>query len=204
MRLVDSDPGILTFAGENIRSNGLVPQCQAINADILARGFPDAATGLAGWADAVLTNPPFADPDRARPSPVDRKARAHVLAGDLDGWIKGALACLRPKGDLVIIHRADALGALLAALDRRFGNLHLRFIHPRHGMPAHRLLLKATVGSRAPLTVLPPLVLHLEGAGFTPEAAAIHRGEARLTWTSKRKGAAPLGAAPLNGSAVQD
>jgi tRNA1(Val) A37 N6-methylase TrmN6 len=46
--------------------------------------------------------------------------------------------------------------------------------------PAIRLLLSGTKGSRAPLTILPPVVLNGPDGRFTPEAEALHRGEATL------------------------
>jgi tRNA1(Val) A37 N6-methylase TrmN6 len=52
-------------------------------------------------------------------------------------------------------------------------------IHPRAGEPAHRIIVRGVKGSRAPLRILPGLMLH-EGAGFTPLVEALHRGEAVL------------------------
>jgi len=47
---------------------------------------------------------------------------------------------------------------------------------------ASRILVSGIRGSRAPLEILPPLVLHGPDGRFTPEAEAIHRGEAALGW----------------------
>jgi tRNA1(Val) A37 N6-methylase TrmN6 len=46
--------------------------------------------------------------------------------------------------------------------------------------PAIRFLLNGTKGSRAPLSVLPPLILNDADGRFTPEAQALHKGEADL------------------------
>jgi tRNA1(Val) A37 N6-methylase TrmN6 len=43
--------------------------------------------------------------------------------------------------------------------------------------PATRLILRGRKGSRAPLTLAPPLILHA-GGRFTPRAEALHRGAA--------------------------
>ena len=48
------------------------------------------------------------------------------------------------------------------------------------GKPARRALLRAKQGSRSPATILPPLVLHTEGLGFSEAAQAVLRGSAAL------------------------
>jgi len=182
VQLIDKSADILGYCRQNIAGNGLSERAICIEADCLSRDFPAREACLSGWADVVLTNPPFALADAVRASPTPLRAEAHVLAGTLEGWVKAALKCLVPRGQLVMIHRADALPAILTALQGRFGGATVRFVHPRAGEPAHRLLIRATRGSRAPLMVLPPLVLHQADGRFTPEAAALHAGEAVLGW----------------------
>ena len=60
------------------------------------------------------------------------------------------------------------------------GSLEIRFVHPHADRPAIRVLLSGVKGSRAPLTILPPLVLNGPDGRFTPQAEALHRGEATL------------------------
>lgn len=174
--LVDCDPAILAIAAGNITANHLENRCRTVAADVFSGEFPDVDSGLKDWADVLLTNPPFAAPGRGTASPDAGRARAHVIAGTLEGWVKAALRCLRPGGTLVMIHRADATGEILAVLARRFGGVRLRFVHPRAGEPAHRVLVSSRKGTRAPLAVLPPLVLHNAEGQFTVEAADIHAG----------------------------
>lgn len=182
VRLVDRDAAVLDLAGRNILANGLAARCVAVSADAFAKTAPDLGLPGDGRADVVLTNPPFDEAGTVRVSPVAGRAAAHVLEGDLDGWIVAGLRMLRPAGRIVVIHRADALERLLAAMKGRFGGVVLRAVHPRADAPAARLLLCATAGSRAPLKLLPPLVLHGPGGGFTPEADALHTGKASLGW----------------------
>ncbi len=56
----------------------------------------------------------------------------------------------------------------------------IRFVHPDADRPAIRFLLSGVKGSRAPLTILPPLVLNGPDGRFTSQAEALHRGEAIL------------------------
>ena len=93
--------------------------------------------------------------------------------------MRAVAALTRPGGRLALIHRADHLGEALGACEGRFGALSVLPIHPRAGEAAHRIILRGIKGSRAPLRILPGLMLH-EGAGFTPLVEALHRGEAAL------------------------
>ena len=43
-------------------------------------------------------------------------------------------------------------------------------LHPRQGVPAHRVIVQGVKGSRGPLQLLPGFVLHAEGNAFTPAA----------------------------------
>lgn len=175
--LIKRDADMARLAVGNAIRNGLSDRVAVREAD---------AFRLAGEADlreafdAVLTNPPFFKAEEVRVSPNLQRAGAHVLEASLDDWLRNAVTILAPKGQLVVIHRADALEALLSAASRRVGGIRLRFIHPEAGTPAIRVLLAGRKGSRAPLAVLPPLVLNGRDGAFTPEVAALHRGEACL------------------------
>jgi tRNA1(Val) A37 N6-methylase TrmN6 len=136
-----------------------------------------------------MTNPPFADPDRSRTSPVAGKRSAHVMP-KLDGqtgpdrlaaWIQASLALLAPGGTFLMIHRSDALPDILAAFGRRIGAVRILPIHPQKGREANRILVRGKKGSRAPLSLAPGLVLQDQGR-FTPLAEAIHHGDALIDW----------------------
>jgi len=135
-----------------------------------------AEAGLASSSfDHALMNPPFHDEGSVRASPSTSRARAHVLGGEgLDGWFRAAAALVRPGGTLAVILPASRLGELLAGMVRRFGGLAVLPIAPRPDEAAIRVLARGVKGSRAPLAVLPPLVLHeAEGNGFSPPARAL-------------------------------
>jgi tRNA1(Val) A37 N6-methylase TrmN6 len=104
-------------------------------------------------------------------------------ASDLPLWIAAAATLLKRNGALVLIHRPEALSHLLASLGPAFGAIALRPIHPRADKAATRLLVLARKGARAPLTIVPPLVLHEAEGTFTKIAAAIHQGEIELPFT---------------------
>jgi tRNA1(Val) A37 N6-methylase TrmN6 len=184
--LVEIDPELTALAKGNAERNGLQERTRVLRLDVLnPRERRDA--GLAEPASCVVTNPPFFDANAVRASPDEGKARAHVLAGaeagaTLADWIQASLAMLAPGGRFVMIHRPEALSAILAAIGRRLGALALLPVHPTIGASAHRLLVSGVKGSKAPLRIAPGLVLHGADGRLSAEADAIHRGERLIDW----------------------
>ena len=173
--LVERDFALAELARANAALNGVA--AEVIEADVLSPGREREAAGLRpDTYDCVLTNPPFFEAGRYRPSPDPGKASAHGFAAEgLDGWIRTCAGILRPGGRLGMIHRADALPRILAVLGGRFGQITVRPVQAKAGEPAIRILVTATKSSRAPFALAPPLVLHGEDGRFTPEADALHR-----------------------------
>jgi tRNA1(Val) A37 N6-methylase TrmN6 len=180
--LVEIDPGLAALAGETAAANGCGERLHILTRDVREltskpRDFQDAPH------DLVVMNPPFMDARSSRGSPHPGRALAHRMEeSDLAQWIEAAAAMLKPKGSLVLIHRPDGLGAVLAALQPRFGGIALRSVHAHSRRVATRILIFARQGGRAPLVIAPPLILHEEDGKFTSLADAIHRGEAALAF----------------------
>jgi tRNA1(Val) A37 N6-methylase TrmN6 len=185
--LIEIDPETAQLAGLNAVRNGLETRVRVLALDVLKLGERRAA-GLGDQAaDCVVTNPPFFEPGTVRVSPNPGRAGAHVLSredGDatLAAWLRAALALLKPGGRFVMIHRPDALAAILAAVERRLGGLALLPVHPSESARANRILLSGVKGSKAPLRIAPALILHGPDGRLTAEADAIHRGEALIDW----------------------
>ena len=182
--LVEIDPDLCRLAAMNAAANDLGARVDVIRADMLAGTRDRRAAGLAGDSfDLVLTNPPFDDAGRGRPSPDAAKRLAHrSAAGELEAWFAAAADVLRHKGRLVAILRADGLARVLPALSPAFGGITILPVHPREDAAATRILVQAVRGSRAPLAIVPGFVLHGKDGSFTPRAEAVHRGEAAITW----------------------
>ncbi|HEX8167702.1 MAG TPA: methyltransferase [Beijerinckiaceae bacterium] len=181
--LVEREPWLAALCRENAALNGLEARVRVVEADLLAGAAERRGRGLLPQsADVVATNPPFLEAGRARRSPTRLRASAHELPeGGLERWIAAAADLLKAGGRLALIHRADALGACLRHLaPGAFGGVAVRPVQPRSDEPAIRILVSATKGSRAPLRLLPALVLHDATGAFTPEAEAVHRGERLL------------------------
>ena len=186
--LIEIDPGLARLAAANATRNGLAERVRILPIDIRAARARHEAGLADDEAEAVVTNPPFFDYRAVRASSDGGKARAHVFpAGETDGapligWIRASLAILKPGGRFTMIHRPEALGAILEAAGNRIGAVALLPVFPHEGASAHRLLVSGIKGSRAPLRVASALVLHQADGKLTGEADAIHRGEALLDW----------------------
>jgi tRNA1(Val) A37 N6-methylase TrmN6 len=176
---VERDPAAAGLARRNIALNGLEARVEILDGDV---ALPFSQLARAPF-DAVMANPPFFDdPDSLRaPSPERRGA---WMADDgLGAWIGFLLKATCEGGSLTLIHRADRLGDILALLAPKAGSVRIRPVHPFSDQPAKRVLVRAVKTGRAPLQLLPPLVLHdHSGAKHTPQAEAILRGEAALAW----------------------
>ena len=176
--LIEIDTAACALARRNIAENGVADRARVFEADLLDPAARRAAGLCDEQAALVLTNPPFHVAGRTRVSPDPDKARAHVASAPLAEWVRACLALLAPVGEFVMIHRADALAACLASVEGRLGGVAIVPVSPRAGAAAVRILLRGRKGSRAPLSLLAPLVLHEADGSFTPLAQALHRGEA--------------------------
>lgn len=177
--LLEADGAAAELARRNAALNGVGDRVAVVEADLFARALHRPTALRPEAASLVLTNPPFFDAGAVRPSPNPARAAAHVAGPRGHGdWLAAAAALLAPKGRLVMIHRPDALPALLAACEGRLGGVAIRPVLPRDGADAVRILLAGVKGSRAPLRFAAPLVLHGPDGAFTAEAEAIHRGDA--------------------------
>jgi tRNA1(Val) A37 N6-methylase TrmN6 len=158
--LVEIDPRLAELARENAASNGLPANIVVLDVASSAEDF--AGAGLPpDSADAVLMNPPFNDPARHRSSPDKARKIAHVATDTtLACWIHAARRTLKSGGVLTLIWRADALGEILAALDRGFGSLGILPVHGDAEAPAIRVLVRAIKGGRAPAALYPGLMLN--------------------------------------------
>jgi tRNA1(Val) A37 N6-methylase TrmN6 len=175
---LELQPRLAEIARENAVLNGVADRLHIEEGSVLA-----PPPTLAGQAfDHVMTNPPFLEGGKVRVPPMASKATANVEGeADLAAWIKAAVKFVKPKGRLVVIHRADRLGDLLAALEGRgVGEIRILPLWPKRGRPAGRVVVTARRAVRTPLDLLPGLVLHEDDGGYTAAAEAVLRGAEAL------------------------
>lgn len=176
---IERDADMLSLARDNIRNNQFGDRVEARPGDV-GRPFRDLA--LAPF-DMVLANPPFFDDAGALRGPAVEKRGAWIADDGLAAWASFMLSAARDGGVVIVIHRADRLAGLLAALAPGAGSLQIRPVQPFADAAAKRILIRAVKGGRAPLTLLPALVLHDRGGTkHTPEVEAILRGAEALGW----------------------
>jgi tRNA1(Val) A37 N6-methylase TrmN6 len=176
--LMEREPAYAELAARNIERNVLSDRVRVIVGDVTHIGPPE---DLANGADHVVSNPPYQVEGRGRRPDDPLKASAHEMpAGNLEAWLRFCARATRPGGRLTLIHRADALGDLLAGLENRFGSLTIRPVHPRADAPAVRVLIQGTKGSRGPLSLAPALVLHDADGKFRSDIDAVLRSGAPL------------------------
>lgn len=180
--LVEREPALVALARCNVARNGFADIVNLIVGDVAApANHPDAPRVAPESFDVVLANPPFHDTAGGTRASNALKQVSHAMnAGELDAWVRFTARTCRPGGRVTLIHKADALAALLEALKDRFGGLSITPIHPYAAKPAIRILVSGIKGSRAPLSIAPPIVLHDEGGAFTPYVGRILRQGAPL------------------------
>jgi tRNA1(Val) A37 N6-methylase TrmN6 len=180
--LVEIDPDLAALAAQNAALNGFSARVRSLVLDAAAPARAFAAAGLIPDSVArVLMNPPFNDPVRQRTSPDRGRRLAHAAPRQtLAAWIRTAARLLRPRGTLTVIFRADGLADLAQALGAAFGAVAVLPVYPKPDQPAVRILVRATKASRAPLAILPGLVLSDAGGRPTPQAEAVLRAGATL------------------------
>lgn len=176
---VERDAVAAGLAVRNADLNGLSDRMEAIHADI-AEGFAALGRPRFDWA---VSNPPFFDDEAALRAPAPAKRGAWIADDGLAVWIRFLTDGVRDGGRIVVVHRADRLADLLSLLGERCGSFAIRPVQPYADQPAKRVLVHAIRSGKAPLRLLPALVLHdRTGAKHAPEAEAILRGEADLGW----------------------
>lgn len=174
---LERDPAMAALARENAVLNSA--DARIVEGDVAA-GFREM--GLPPF-DHAVSNPPFFDDPGALRTPAPGKRGAWLADDGLAAWTGFLLKAVREGGSITVIHRADRLADLLSLLGGTAGSFAVRPVHAFADEPAKRVLVRAVKTGKAPLRLLPALVLHdHEGGKHTAEAEAIMRGEAALGW----------------------
>ena len=181
--LVDIDPALTELAAGNAGRNDLFDRVRAACLDVEASAADFSAADLApGSAACVLMNPPFNVAQQPSPDRARRLAHA-ASAATLEQWLRTAARLLRADGVVTLIWRAEGLADVLAALDKDFGAITVLPVHPKPGAAAIRVLVRATKASRAPLALLPGLLLADTDSKPTAAAEAVLRNGEALSLT---------------------
>ncbi len=173
---IEQDPATAALARHNLDANGRTDWPVLVG----PLGEASARLGAADY-DHAIANPPWHDSgSSASPSPRRDLAR-RAPAGTLAGWSRCLAHLLRPGGALTLVlpaaRHAEAAAAMVAS---GFGTIRLVPLWPVAGRPARIVLIRGILGAHGKDAVLPGLVLHLPGGGFTEPAERILRNAAAL------------------------
>lgn len=165
------------LAAANAHSNGLADRLEVVVGMIEA---PPEGLRRRSF-DHVFANPPFLEAGEGAAAPDEMRALARLgPEGTLKAWVDFCVRRTASGGTVTLLHRADRLDRMLEALGGRCGAVHVFPLWPKAGQPAKRVLLRAIKGARAPLTLLPGLVLHAADGRYGEEAEAVLRTGAPL------------------------
>ena len=162
---------------ENGKRNGFSQQLKVIHGDVKDAMRKDLAhMPQHGTFSHAYANPPYFEEGKVTPSPSLLKAQAHSFGpDDLDLWIRLMYSMVGLRGTVTMIHRADSLGKILVSMEEKFGDIRVAPLYAREGTAASRVIVQGIKGSKAPMQLLPGLILHGEGNAFTPDADAVLR-----------------------------
>ena len=161
------------LANDNAKLNGLDDRVMVMEGDLL-HPPPRLAPGS---FDHVMTNPPHLERGRGTDSPSPGRNAANLEgAAQLGAWIAFCLTMVRPEGSVTLIHRADRLEAVLAALHRKAGEIVVFPLWPMaDGRPARRVIVRARKEVATPTRLAFGLTLHTSDGRFTEPVEAILR-----------------------------
>ena len=170
---IESRADLVDLARRNGDANGLGDSVQFVCGDLLDAGDHFQPQSF----HHVMANPPFTEAGRGNPPPDPDKAAANVEGkASITHWIDFCLKMVRPKGTLSVIHRADRLDALLAALAGRLGGTIVYPLWPGPGAkPAKRVVVRGRLGIAGTMKLSPGLVLHERDGSYTHDAEAVLR-----------------------------
>ncbi|HLI13413.1 MAG TPA: methyltransferase [Alphaproteobacteria bacterium] len=169
---------LVRLANDNAARNGIQDRVTVMEGDVL-RPPPRLAPGS---FDHVMSNPPHLEARRASLAATPSKGLANIEgAADLAAWLGLCLTMVRAKGSITVIHRADRLETILAALHGKAGGIVVFPLWPMPDeRPAKRVIVQARKGIAAPTRLAAGLVLHHPDGRYTERAEAVLRAAAAL------------------------
>lgn len=151
---LEIQPELAEQAARNTRLNGFEHEVEVILGDLKHPPLNPSS------ADVVICNPPYRQKNSGRINPDPQRAIArHEVLTSLNDILDAAAKTLRAKGRLAMIYPAARLADLLIKM--RGFNLEpkrLRVVYPSMRSDAKLALIEASLGGRAGLKILPPLL----------------------------------------------
>ena len=161
----------------------------ALPLEVVVADLTTLSRHLTETFDHVMANPPFfATGDGTGAKDAGREAARREETG-LSDWISCAKKRLKPQGWLTLIHIAERLPEILAALQaEKFGAISILPLQSRAGQTAKRVVIRARKLAKTPATLCPPFVIHAsaahekDGDDYSDAAHAVLRQGAAINW----------------------
>ena len=172
MHGIEIQQDLLSLANENALNNGFADNIQYYKGNIL----DDIIYCEPNSYHHVVSNPPYYEKEKIKPSPYISKATAQ--SGDninLDIWIKRCLRMVRPQGYLTLIHRADRLDDIISSLMPKAGSITVFPFWPAKDKDANRVIIRAQKDAKGFLSLKSGLIVHKSDGKYTPTAEKILR-----------------------------
>ena len=171
---LELQPELVALAERNGRENGLEERVSFLCGDLR-----DSSLLPSGSFDGVVANPPYESPKRGRESPVSARSIARqgtcCSVGDVT---ESASRLLKGRGRFYAVFRTDRMAAFMgAALGAGLAPKRLRLVYPRISRPSNLFLIECVKGGGEGLVAEPPLFVHDERGGYTPELLRAYEPE---------------------------
>jgi tRNA1Val (adenine37-N6)-methyltransferase len=156
---------------QNIKNNGLCDSIVSVDGDVnyLSRSIAPNAF------DVIVANPPYVQVGTGRACPsIERQTARQDQAASINSWIN-LQTLLKTRGRYILVFPARRSVELMFSLSgKKLQPKRLRFAHPYHDKPASLVLIEAIKGTGAGLEILPPLIIHEQGGGYSEEMRKIY------------------------------
>lgn len=172
---LEIQPELASMAARSVSLNGLAGKIRILEGDL--RNPPDALKPNS--FDYVISNPPFFAASHGVISGNQALARAKFeIDCTLEDVVKSAARLVRGNGRAAMIYPSARLADLFLNLAKaHLSPVRLRLVYPKPGSGANLALLEARPGAKAPLEVLPPLMVYDETGEYSAEMNRIFNGE---------------------------
>ncbi|NQV98242.1 MAG: methyltransferase [Rhodospirillales bacterium] len=172
---VEIQPAYAALSRKSAELNGWSQRIRFIDGDLASLPTTPAFREF----DHIMTNPPYMQTGRGRTPPDSGKARATVETDlGLSQWISLCTRMIRSRGTLTLIHRADRLEHIMAAMAGVFGQIVVYPLWPGTGAgsdqrpdSASRVLVTGRKSLNSPGELKSGLCLHNPGDGSYTAAA---------------------------------
>lgn len=169
---LEIQPDSADMARRSVRLNGLEKKIEIITGDIKEA---ESLFGAASF-DVVTCNPPYMTEHHGLTNPEAPKAIArHELLCTLEDVISQSSRLLRPGGNFYMVHRPFRLADIIVLLRQyRLEPKRMKLVHPFVDKEPNMVLLEASRGGKARITVEKPLIVYQEPGVYTDEIYDIY------------------------------